>query len=202
MIAGQEDAVVRPWKPFLMHTHEQLAALRAGAIDIAVCWQPDANESLERNVLARCPFVAVMRLDDPLARLHRVRVCDLQGRQLVISPRADNRFIDSRVEKALADAGISTGSLSEVSRYDELGVHVAARSVVALHPASIVVLNRVPGLTFAEIVDDGMYLDISAVTRRDSRDTDDLVELLRGVALSALDEVLEALHRDVTTVDG
>lgn len=178
------------WNPVLMHTHEQLGALASGSIDVGICWQPAVTEPLEAVRLATCPFVALMKDDDPLRDVRRLRVRDLAGRQILMSPRADNRFIDARVESKLNEAGICSRSLAEVDRYDELAVNVVRRSMIAIHPASIVGLNRVPGIVARRLHDDDLELEIAAVVRSRSPGTQAFVQTLR-----------EATHRAIVDID-
>ena len=186
------------WSPRLIHTHQQLNGVIEGTIDLGICWQPKVAAPLRATVLARCPFVAIMRSDDPMAMRPDLHLSDLRGRRLLVTPRADNRFIEAQLEFAFSSAGMTTKCLDEVSRYDELAIRVVAQSSIGLHPATIRLINHVPGVVFREIVESNLDLEISVISRRDmGAASDAFVELLRAVALEALGEVLQTLDEDL-----
>jgi DNA-binding transcriptional LysR family regulator len=193
-LAGTDAGAATRWIPRLLHTHQQISAIAEGSVDLGICWQAEAEPPLRSTVLARCPFVAIMRSDDPLEGKPSLRMADLRGRRLLVSRRSDNRFIDSRVESALVAAGMSTKCLDEIDRYDELAVNVASGQSIGLHPATVLLINRVPGLAFREIEDPVLQLDISVISRMKMGEGQSrFVEVLRRVALEALADVLDSL---------
>jgi hypothetical protein len=189
------DAEVRPaFTPRLLHTHDQLTALTEGTIDMGLCWEPDPGRLLDSTILARCPFVAILRVDDPLLAQPRLELGDLRGRRLLMIPRADNRFIEKRVDASLVAAGMNASCLDEVARYDELAIQVASRSSIGVHPATVLLTNTVPGLAFRELHDPDLDIAISVATRKNPGDAiARLTTSLRAIALEALDDVMQLL---------
>jgi DNA-binding transcriptional LysR family regulator len=74
-----------------MHTLEQVAALRAGRLDVGLTWHPDPGEDLDAYVLALVPFLAVLPHGHPLAGKQHLARRDLIGQPLVaLVPHADH----------------------------------------------------------------------------------------------------------------
>lgn len=183
------------WRPVAMHTHEQMESLAKGKVDLGLCWIPAVRAPLVATPLARCPFVVIAPEGDPLAAREDLQLSDLRGRRIVVSSRQVNLFIDAKLQLALLQSGMSFSSLDEVDGYDEIALLVAARGDIGIHPASIVGVNRVPGLVFRPLAEPDLDVEICAMHRiADTDRLSDLIEALRRVTVASVQEVLTTLE--------
>lgn len=192
MPAGEAgDRVTGPpaWRPLLMHTPEQIRSITDGSVDIGLCWSASVHPPLASVPLGEIPIIAVLPADDPLATRRAVGLPDLRARRILVTPRADNPFIDSLLQAALVQAGVPMSNVAEVQRYDELAVHVAAGREVGLHPGTIAMMNRVPGVVFRVVADPALRVTICALTRSGPQPRpievliDNLIEIVEEIDL-------------------
>ncbi|HEV2636345.1 MAG TPA: LysR family transcriptional regulator [Actinocrinis sp.] len=176
------DAAVR-WRPVLMHTQEQQRAVAAGSVDIGLCWAVRSAPPLRSVVLRELPMVIVLCDDDPLAGYSAVRLEQLIGREVLMTPRRDNAFLSGQIQLAFAQAGLNHTDVQEVPRYEELVMQVAAGRLVGLHASTISAANRVPGMAFRP-VEPELTVTICALLREDRADAviDGLLGALRTAA--------------------
>jgi DNA-binding transcriptional LysR family regulator len=151
------------WVPVMLHTSDQLAAVRDGTLEAGLVWRTPVPAGVRLQLLARLPFVAVLSVHDALAGRSEVTLEQLAGRHLVGSPRRDNPFVDEQLRAGLRSADLHSAALDEVASFDELAVHVAARGVVGLHPAPIAVISRLPGVVFRRIAEPSLTTGICLV---------------------------------------
>ncbi|QSE41314.1 LysR family transcriptional regulator [Rhodococcus erythropolis] len=172
------------WRPYTMHTREQIIALQSGAIDVGLCWEPSVGDQVTKVVLARSPLVAIIRDDDPLAQdPSPIPLGAMTGRPMLVSPRADNPSAFARIEHSFARAGIDADSVTQVTHYDIVAVHVAQGYGIGIHPMLAVGINRVPGVTFRRVADTDLALNVCAIVLAASTTPSAarLVETLRAV---------------------
>ena len=179
----QAEGSLPPWRPTLMHTEEQLRAVEAGAIDIGLCWSVPAAPPLHRVVLRQLPVVAVLCDDDPLATQSVVHLEQLKTREVLVTARSDNAFLDAQMQVVFAQAGLHAADIQEVSRYEELVLQVAARHLVGLHVATIAGTTPIPDMVFRPL-QPALSVSICALMRRDRMDAGlgRLLDALRTVA--------------------
>jgi DNA-binding transcriptional LysR family regulator len=189
---GQDAASGPPWRPVLMHTTEQLREVEAGSVDLGLCWSATVRRPLSAITLADVPVVAVLRSDDPLAELPAIPLATLRLRRLLTIPHADNPFIESRLRAGLVQVGISTTDIGEVARYDELVVGVATSNRVGLHPGTISMTNRIPGVTFRRVVDPDLTETVSVLVRG-PRPAPELARLIDVITAATAELDLDAL---------
>ena len=178
------------WQPSLMHTHDQIEGILKGSIVLGLCWEASVPNGLDNLVIARSPFVAVLKEEDPLAAKPELRLSDLRQRHLLVSPRPNNSFLDSKLQKAMARAGLTRSALEEVAGYDEIPIHVRTSSAVGVHPAPLASINRTPGVCFRLLSEDELWVDIcliSAPNDHDERATL-MIDLLTKAALTAVEQ--------------
>ena len=186
-------AEVAWWRPVLMHTTEQLREIEVGAVDVGLCWSALVRRPLTAVSLADVPVVAVIRSDDPLAELPAVPLVELRNRRLLMIPHADNPFIENRLQAGLVQVGVSKADIEEVPRFDELVVNVVTTNRVGLHPATIALINQVPGVVFRRIVEPDLTETISMLMRGPHVDPD--VQQVVEVVTAATHELgLALLH--------
>jgi DNA-binding transcriptional LysR family regulator len=153
------------WRPVLRHTTDQLREVEDGTVDIGLCWSVLVDPPLRAIDLAEVPMVAVLRADVPLAAADTVSLPALRTRQLLVTPRKDNPYNDSRLQAAFLEAGVPLGNVEEIDRYDELTVHVASGARVGIHPGTIAAVNRIGTVVFRPLVDPATSVTIRALTR-------------------------------------
>ena len=156
------------WRPVSMHTPEQLAAVRDGEVDVGLCWSVPEQPGIASTVLGEFPLVAVLQASDPLASRHEVAFADLRTRQILITPRADNPYLESRLQADITRAGIPRTHIEEVGRYDEMAVHVATRGHVGVHPGPIALTNLLPAVVFRRIADASDSVRICAISHAEA----------------------------------
>ena len=175
------------WRPMLMHTTQQLREIEAGTIAVGLCWSAVVRRPLRSVSLADVPVVAVMRSDDPLAELPAVPLTDLHKRRLMMTPRADNPFIENRLQAGLVQVGVSKTDIEEVPSYDELIVNVVTTNRVGLHPATLAMINQIPGVVFRRVIEPDLTETISVLTRGAHVDPD--VQRVIEVVTAATEEL-------------
>lgn len=151
------------WVPTLLHTTDQVVAVRSGTLDAGLIWPTPVPAGVRVEVLVRVPFVAVLSSRDPLAAHDELSLGQIAGRHLLVTPRQDNAFVDAQLREALRSADVASATLREVANFDELAVHVAARGAVGVHPATVAVLSRIPGVVFRRISDSQLTTAICLV---------------------------------------
>ena len=145
------EFALKLWKPVLMPTQEQERAVESGALDIGLCWSAHTRPTLRCFAVREVPIVAVLPSEDPLARQPTVRLDQLAGRPILMTPRHDNPDLDRQVRAAFARTSTEQADIREVPRYDELPLQVATSRFPGLHPETIQVGNRVPNVHFRKI---------------------------------------------------
>lgn len=199
-VAGENvhDDETRPrdlWRSVSMHTHVQMEGIAGGKVDLGLCWIPTVHAPLVATPLASCPFVVIAPENDPLTARPDLCLNDLRGRRIVVSSRQVNQFIDARLQSAFVQAGVAASDVDEVDGYDEVALLVATRGAIGIHPASIVGVNRVPGVAFRRLCEPGLDIEVSAVHR--VSDTDrlgPLIDLLRRVTKESIARALDGLE--------
>ncbi|MFF1689593.1 MULTISPECIES: LysR substrate-binding domain-containing protein [unclassified Streptomyces] len=136
-----------------------------GEVDLGLCWSVPDQPGIAGAVLGEFPLAAVVRASDPLASHREVSLSDLRARQILITPSADNPYLDSQLRADVLRAGIPLGHIEEVGRYDELAVHVATRGHVGVHPGPIALTNSLSSVVFRPISDASDSVRICAISR-------------------------------------
>jgi DNA-binding transcriptional LysR family regulator len=131
-----------------MHATEQISALEAGTIDIALTrpLQPPLDKVFRSELLFRDPAVVVMRPDHRLAN-RTVRVRDLAEERLVLAERRSNvEFFDNIVTVCAAE-GFSPQIVNTSGTWSGVLTLVEAGEGIALVPSGVRTL-RIRGLVF------------------------------------------------------
>jgi DNA-binding transcriptional LysR family regulator len=156
------------WRPVSMHTPEQLAAVADGEVDVGLCWSVPEQPGIASTVLGEFPLVAVLQVSDPLASRRDVTFADLRIRQILITPRTDNPYLESQLQADLTRAGIPRTHIEEVGRYDEMAMHVATRGHVGVHPGPIALTNPLRAVVFRPIADASDSVRICAISHAEA----------------------------------
>jgi DNA-binding transcriptional LysR family regulator len=189
------DATSAAVRLLMMHTSQQIREIEDGAVDIGLCWSAAVRHPMTLVSLAEIPVVAVLRKDDPLAAWSEIPLVELRNRRVLAVPGHDNPFIESRRRAGFFEAGVVTPYVDEVLRYDELAVQVAAGEWVGLHPATLALTNRIPGIVFRRVIEPTLHETICALTRVQPRhpDVDAVAATLAKTAVDLTGDRLRAL---------
>ncbi len=147
---------------------EQVRALRAGRIDVAIAGQEGAvlGRAFYARTLARLGVVAALPTDHPLADRDGLDLRDLRGDRFVAFPEEDmpgrNRWVAALARKA----GFRPRRGPEARDVGHLFALVAAEGVVALLP-SYFTCEPHPGARLVPVTRPAARWDLLAIWRRD-----------------------------------
>ncbi|WP_406441410.1 LysR substrate-binding domain-containing protein [Streptomyces sp. NBC_00631] len=145
---------------------DQVEALRAGAIDIALLRPPVADISLTVTLLRRDRLVVALPVDHPLARRRQIRVAEL-GRTDLIVHSADRRSVMYGVVLGLLrDAGVAPRIRHEVGETSTLVTLVAGGLGLAVVPEPVTAL-ALAGVAYRPLVRPAATVDLSVAHRSD-----------------------------------
>lgn len=89
-------------------TAEQLAALRAGELDVGFFMAARLRDpALAQRVLARSPLVLAVAEDHPLARLAAVPLAALSGERLLVNSREGGPFMHAYLRRLFGKCGVT-----------------------------------------------------------------------------------------------
>jgi DNA-binding transcriptional LysR family regulator len=161
---GPGDEPGDRWRPVPLHTPEQLAAVAEGEADVGLCWSVSERPGIAGATLGEFPPVAALRASDPLASRREVAFTGLRTRRILITPRADNPYLESQLRADFIRAGIPRTHIDEVGRYDELPVHVATCGHVGVHPGPIALTGAPRSVVFRPLADASDSVRICAIS--------------------------------------
>lgn len=105
LVRGLENVRVRHVEG---STAEQLAALRAGALDVGFFMAARLRDpALAQRVLARSPLVLAVPGDHPLARLAAVPLAALSGERLLVNSREGGPFMHAYLRRLFGKRGVT-----------------------------------------------------------------------------------------------
>jgi DNA-binding transcriptional LysR family regulator len=124
-----------------LHLHElstapQLAALRAGTIDVAFVREPELLGEVAVGTRWREPFVAALPQAHRLARLKQIQVSALAGEQFILFPRALAPRFHTQIVQICERAGFQPQVVQEALSWQTILSLVGAGLGVSLAPAS------------------------------------------------------------------
>lgn len=145
---------------------EQVVALRAGEIDLALLRPPIADLSLTLSPLRQERLVVVIPVDHPLSRRRHVRVGDLRN-QALIAHSADRRsMMYGLVLKLFRDAGLEPQIRHEVGETSTLITLVAGGLGVAIVPEPVTAME-LRGVTYRPLRHPEASIELSLAHRAD-----------------------------------
>ncbi|GAA2123062.1 LysR substrate-binding domain-containing protein [Actinomadura napierensis] len=157
---------------------DQAAALRTGAIDLALLRPPIADLSLTVLPLRRDRLVVAVPADHPLAALPRVGVTDIADTDLIVHS-ADRRSVMYDVVLGLfRDAAVEPRIRHEVGETSTLITLVAGGLGVAVVPEPVTAL-ALDGVVFRRLVRPAVSVDLALAHRTDRTEP----HLARAVAV-------------------
>ncbi len=163
----------------------QLAALRAGDLDIGFVREPLPDPDLEVEVVLREPLMITVEDSHRLAKRKRAAVADLKDEPFVLFPSEIAPGLYLQVMRLCADAGFSP-RVVETSRELYTTVSLVAAGVgVSILPASVERLGW-PNVRYLPIPARHGTTRVAAAWRRDRRGP--VIEAFLGVARGVLGE--------------
>jgi DNA-binding transcriptional LysR family regulator len=168
-----------------MSPKEQIDALRAGEIDIALIGQEGAVASRDFHCIKLCSFgvCAAVSASDPLATRKRIDIKDLAGRDFIGVDEDQvpgrNRWIASLCRAA----GFKTRFLAVNDGISHVLSTVASESAVTLLP-DYFLIEKHPGVDFVPVSDPKARWDFIVLWQRGKVPTSTraLVEVLKEIA--------------------
>ena len=121
---------------------EQIAALKAGRIDVGFGRIPLDDPAVERRLLRNEKLMAAVPAKHVLARQKTLRLADLAGEPLIVYPKAPRPSYADQVLALYRDRGLKAPALHEVRELQTALGLVAAEAGVCLVPASVERLRR------------------------------------------------------------
>lgn len=141
---------------------DQVEALRAGVIDLALLRPPVAGPGLEVRPLRKDRLIVALPDGHRLVDRRRVRVADLRDEDLVVHPSRGRSMMHGLVEDLCREAGFRPRVRHEVAETSTLVTFVAAGLGVAVVPEPVGTLG-VPGVAYRPLspADAGVELAVA-----------------------------------------
>ncbi len=149
-----------------MHSAQQLEALGAGLLDVAILRECPDDEALASRVLVREPFVAVLRRGHPAAAARATAVAALRDEPFVMIPRNIAPGLHDRIVGLCRAAGFAPRVMHEVREWQSISALVAAGFGVSIAPAGLRTV-RAPGVAYRPLDGASERTLLAAVWRRD-----------------------------------
>lgn len=150
-----------------MLTADQVDALNAGTLDLALLRPPVRDPSLEVTVLRREPLIAVLPAAHPLANGTEVRLTDLRDEPFITYPSNHRSVVYGAMTDACLSAGFRPSVVQEVAETATLISFVAAGIGVSLAPASVQHL-QITGATTRPLAGPAREVELALATRSDN----------------------------------
>jgi DNA-binding transcriptional LysR family regulator len=165
---------------------EQVEALGARRIDLALLRPPVDDPSIHVELLRRERLIVALPDDHPLAARRRLRVEDLRDHNLVVHASRGRSVMHGIVDELCREAGFVPSVAHEVAETSTLLTFVAAGLGVAVVPEPVSELG-VPGVTCRPLASPAAHVDLAVGVREgdDSPVLDRALELLRGLVQAA-----------------
>jgi DNA-binding transcriptional LysR family regulator len=164
-----------------MTTAPQVAALRAGALDVGLLREPPDESALAAERILSEELVAVLPSAHPLAAGPTVPIAALAGEPFVLLPRAAGAGLHDRIVGLCAEAGFLPHIAQHAVEWQTVAALVEAGLGVSIAPAGIRRI-RLDGVAHRPLEPGGARTAVAMCWRRDDRNplVHQLVELARG----------------------
>ncbi len=159
---------------------DQVDALRAGTIDVALLRPPVADGTLTLTRLREERLVLAAPDGHPLAARRQVRVADLAGADLIVHSAGRRSAMYDVVRRLFDDAGVTPHIRHEVGETSTLVTLVAGGLGVAVVPAPVGALT-LDGVAFRPLVRPARTVELAVARRADRAEP----HLLRTLAVLA-----------------
>ncbi|CAI7979087.1 LysR family transcriptional regulator, benzoate and cis,cis-muconate-responsive activator of ben and cat genes [Frankia sp. Hr75.2] len=145
---------------------DQVEALRAGEIDVALLRPPVADVSVTMTILRHDRLVVAIPHDHPLARAARVRPMDLRGADLIVHSAERRSVMYSVVLRLCHNAGIEPRIRHEVGETSTLITLVAGGLGLAVVPEPVTAL-ALDGVTYRPLTQPAASVELAVAHRAD-----------------------------------
>lgn len=158
-------------------------ALRAGTLDLAIEREPDPAEGIVAMPFLVEPFVAAVPADNPLAGRRSIRVAALRDQPFVLFPRENSPGLYRQVMELCRGAGFQPRVVQEAEAWHTIVSLVEAGIGVSLMPASFEG-RRTGKLAYLALAGRPLYTSTMACARESGRShaADAFLEVLKGAA--------------------
>ncbi|MEU5881470.1 LysR substrate-binding domain-containing protein [Spirillospora sp. NPDC047279] len=170
---------------------DQVAALRAGEIDLALLRPPIADPSFTVLPLRRDRLVVALPADHPLAGLPHAAITDLRDTDLIVHSAGRRSVMYDVVVTLFRDAGVEPRIRHEVGETSTLVTLVAGGLGVAVVPEPVTALS-LEGVVFRPLSRPEATVDLSLAHRTDRSEP----HLTRAAA--AIAEIVPAVDASIT----
>ena len=143
---------------------DQIEALRAGAIDIALLRPPVADQLLTVTPLRRDRLVVAVPTDHPIARRHQARAADLAGADLIMHSANRRSVMYDVALGVLREAGVEPHVRHEVGETSTLITLVAGGLGVAIVPEPVTAL-ALDGVAYRPLVRPTASVELAVAQR-------------------------------------
>jgi DNA-binding transcriptional LysR family regulator len=130
-----------------LHSSAQVAALRAGTIDLALTRDVPVDDALRAEPLLRDALTVLLPRRHPLASRRQLGVDQLARERLVLFPRATASTLYGQIERLYLGAGQELRVSCEAQEWHTISGLVEAGMGVSIAPASVANL-RWPGICY------------------------------------------------------
>lgn len=143
---------------------DQVAALAAGRIDLALLRPPVEDPTLRVSLLRRDRLIVALPEGHRLAARARLRIRDLREEDLIVHASHGRSVMHGAVEELCRDAGFEPRVRHEVAETSTLVTLVAAGLGTAVVPEPVSSLG-VPGVTYRPLSGRDAFVDLAAAVR-------------------------------------
>lgn len=157
---------------------DQVAALGAGRIDLALLRPPVDDPALQVSLLRRDRLIVALPEGHRLASRARLRVRDLRDEDLIVHASRGRSVMHGAVEELCRGAGFVPRVRHEVAETSTLVTLVAAGLGAAVVPEPVSSLG-IPGVTYRPLSGRDAHVDLAAAVRT----ADDSPALARALEL-------------------
>ena len=147
-------------------TDVQLDRIRQGTLDVGLVREMVEGLGFAVRPIAKEPLVLAVPDNHLLAGRKRVHIADLAGEQFVVFPRSRVSRLYDHIAALCHQAGVRFEIAQEAVQFPTILGLVAARTGVAIVPASLRALH-LPGLTYLNLADKNAYSTVSIVSQPD-----------------------------------
>jgi DNA-binding transcriptional LysR family regulator len=150
-----------------MHSGAQLAALRAGTIDVGLLRESPSDGDLEMETVFREPFIAVLPLRHPLGAQSRIAPRQLAKEPFILFPREIAPTLYDQIAAICRAGDFAPRVKHEALEWYTVTGLVGAGMGVSIAPAGLARL-RWPGVVYRPLQPVGVQTSIVLCRRRDS----------------------------------
>lgn len=124
-----------------MHSTDQLAALRSGALDAGIVREAVTDQSFNMRELVREPLMVVLPIGHRLANQRRVALAQCSADPFILFPRSGAPTLHDQIFTICREAGFTPRVENEAHEWHTIAALVAAGFGISIAPASVAALH-------------------------------------------------------------